>query len=146
VLLDAQGRPTRAPCNSDSFRGSQWNLNVRWSFADPRVMSEQISSRVDDDRHGGMTARGPAGGYYSFVMIRDQAIPLVAAAFTIVTRGLGAGHGYIQSVSLNLRPLTGRFWITHRELTPGGTLEITLGPRPDRRWGIAAGRGPRPRL
>ena len=81
VPLDAAGRPTRATYNSDSFWGSQWNLNVLWSFAYPRVMSEQIASLVDYYTKGGMTARGPAGGNYSFVMIGDQATPLIAAAF-----------------------------------------------------------------
>jgi predicted alpha-1,2-mannosidase len=81
VPLDAQGRPTRATYNSDSFWGSQWNLNVLWSFAYPRVMSEQVSSLVDYYTNGGMTARGPAGGNYSFVMIGDQAMPLIAAAY-----------------------------------------------------------------
>jgi predicted alpha-1,2-mannosidase len=81
VPLDASGRPTRATYNSDSFWGSQWNLNVLWSFAYPRVMSEQIASLVDYYTNGGMTARGPAGGNYSFVMIGDQATPLIAAAY-----------------------------------------------------------------
>ena len=81
VPLDAAGRPTRATYNSDSFWGSQWNLNVLWSFAYPRMMSEQVSSLVDYYTNGGMTARGPAGGNYSFVMIGDQATPLIAAAY-----------------------------------------------------------------
>ena len=50
------------------------------------------------------------------------------------------GNIYIQSARLNGRPLTGRFWITHRELTSGGTLEITLGPEPNKAWGIVPGR------
>lgn len=79
--LDAQGRPTRATYNSDSFWGSHWNLNVLWSFAYPRMMSEQVSSLVDYFTNGAMTARGPAGGNYTFVMIGDQAMPLIAAAY-----------------------------------------------------------------
>ncbi len=81
VPLDGAGRPSRATYNSDSFWGSQWNLNVLWSFAYPRMMSEQISSLVDYYTNGGMIARGPAGGNYSFVMIGDQATPLIAAAY-----------------------------------------------------------------
>jgi predicted alpha-1,2-mannosidase len=82
VPLDARGRPTRATYNTDAFWGSQWNLNVLWSFAYPRVMSEQISSLVDYYTNGGMTARGPAGGNYTFVMIGDQATPLISAAYS----------------------------------------------------------------
>jgi putative alpha-1,2-mannosidase len=60
--------------------------------------------------------------------------------FTIETRGNEPGNIYIQSARLNGRPLAGRFWITHRELTSGGTLEITLGPKPNKAWGIVPGR------
>ena len=56
--------------------------------------------------------------------------------FTITTSNNGPGHVYIQAASLNGRPITGRFWITHRELTSGGTLAITLGPRPNTQWGV----------
>jgi putative alpha-1,2-mannosidase len=37
---------------------------------------------------------------------------------------------------LNGEPITNRFWITHRELTSGGVLAITLGPRPNTQWGV----------
>jgi len=56
--------------------------------------------------------------------------------FTIVTRGQGPGHAYIQSASLNGQPIQGRFWITHRELTAAGTLETVLGPQPNKSWGV----------
>jgi putative alpha-1,2-mannosidase len=44
VPLDSEGRATRATYNSDAFWGTQWNLNVLWSLAYPRVMSEMIST------------------------------------------------------------------------------------------------------
>ncbi len=94
VPLDAQGRPTRATYNSDAFWGSHWNLNVLWSFAYPRMMSEQVSSLVDYYTNGGMTARGPAGGNYSFVMIGDQAMPLIAAAYNKGIRDFDAQSAY----------------------------------------------------
>ena len=81
VPLDAQGRPLRSTYNSDSFWGSQWNLNVLWSLAYPKLMSEMAASLVDYYTNGGMIARGPAGGNYTFVMIGDQATPLIAAAY-----------------------------------------------------------------
>ncbi len=81
VELDAAGKPKRATYNSDSFWGAQWTLNVLWSFAYPRVMSEMAATLVDYYNNGGMIARGPAGGNYTFVMIGDQATPLIAAAY-----------------------------------------------------------------
>jgi predicted alpha-1,2-mannosidase len=98
VPLDASGRPTRATYNSDSFWGSQWNLNVLWSFAYPRVMSEQVSSLVDYYINGGMTARGPAGGNYTFVMIGDQALPLIAAAYNKGIRDFDVAAAYAGAI------------------------------------------------
>ncbi|MBB2205454.1 GH92 family glycosyl hydrolase [Gluconacetobacter takamatsuzukensis] len=40
---------------------------------------------------------------------------------------------FIQSVTLNGRPLT-RWWLTHDEITAGGTLHFTMGARPSA-WG-----------
>jgi putative alpha-1,2-mannosidase len=57
--------------------------------------------------------------------------------FTIVTKGGGPKNVYIQSAKLNGKPLTGRFWITHKEFSSGGTLELVLGPEPNRQWGVA---------
>jgi len=81
VPLDAAGQPTRSTYNTDGFWGSQWGLHTVWAMAYPRIMSEQISSLLDYYHNGGITARGPAGGNYTFVMVGDQAMPLIAAAY-----------------------------------------------------------------
>jgi putative alpha-1,2-mannosidase len=57
--------------------------------------------------------------------------------FTIRTRNNSPANVYIQSARLNGKPLEGRFWITHKEFAAGGTLEIDLGPGPNRSWGVA---------
>ncbi|MCX6549986.1 MAG: glycoside hydrolase family 92 protein [Acidobacteria bacterium] len=61
--------------------------------------------------------------------------------FTITASNNLPGNVYIKSASLNGEPITGRFWITHRELTSGGTLAITLGPRPNTAWGVVPEEG-----
>lgn len=81
VPLDRAGRPVRATYNSDAFWGSQWTLNVLWSIAYPKLMGDMTESLVDYYKNGGMIARGPSGGNYTFVMVGDQAIPLIAAAY-----------------------------------------------------------------
>lgn len=79
--LDAAGRPVRDSYNSDSFWGSHWTLNVLWPMAWPKVMNDQAASLIDYYNNGGMIARGPSGGNYTFVMIGDQAVPVIAAAY-----------------------------------------------------------------
>lgn len=41
---------------------------------------------------------------------------------------------YIQSARLNNQPHN-RCWIAHNEIAAGGTLELTMGPVPNREWG-----------
>lgn len=52
----------------------------------------------------------------------------------ISTRNNKPGHIYIQSARLNGEPLH-RPWFYHDQLVNGGTLELELGPEPDRAWG-----------
>jgi len=56
--------------------------------------------------------------------------------FVISTENNTAANIYIQSAKLDGRPLNNA-WFHHRELAGGGTLELVLGPRPNRNWGVA---------
>lgn len=76
-----KGEPVRNTHNSDGLWGSEFNLNILWSIAYPGVMSEFVSTLVDYYHNGGMIARGPSGGDYTYVMVGDQAMPLIAAAY-----------------------------------------------------------------
>jgi predicted alpha-1,2-mannosidase len=57
--------------------------------------------------------------------------------FTITARNNSPENVYIQSATLNGQPLN-RCWITYQEITAGGTLDLVLGPRPNKQWGIDA--------
>ncbi len=54
--------------------------------------------------------------------------------FDIEARGVSEANRYIQSARLNGEPLR-RPWISHEEITAGGTLELTMGPNPNPEWG-----------
>lgn len=56
--------------------------------------------------------------------------------FTIVARNQAPENVYIQGARLNGKPLE-RCWLYHETLVQGGTLELELGPQPNRNWGIA---------
>ncbi|MCP5116141.1 MAG: glycoside hydrolase family 92 protein, partial [bacterium] len=81
VPFDETGRPVRDTYNSDAFWGAQWTLSILWSLAYPQVMNDMVATLVDYYGNGGMIARGPSGGNYTFVMIGDQATPVIAAAY-----------------------------------------------------------------
>ena len=56
--------------------------------------------------------------------------------FVISTAGLTDANRYIQSVTLNGRPLD-RTWIGHDEIEAGGELHFVMGTRPNRTWGAS---------
>jgi len=56
-------------------------------------------------------------------------------SFTITTQNNSAENVYIQSATLNGRPLN-RCWLMHDEIAAGGTLDLVLGPQPNQAWGV----------
>lgn len=56
--------------------------------------------------------------------------------FTVVAENNSADNIYIQSATLNGKPFN-RPWITHQEITSGGTLRFVMGPQPNTSWGSA---------
>lgn len=57
--------------------------------------------------------------------------------FRIITHNNSKENLYIQQVQLNGRALN-NFWFTHEEFAKGGTLEIWLGPQPNKAWGVGS--------
>lgn len=62
-------------------------------------------------------------------------------SFVIVARNVSDENKYIQSATLNGRPLN-RPWFRHAEIADGGELVLEMGPRPNRSWGSDAGAAP----
>jgi predicted alpha-1,2-mannosidase len=58
-------------------------------------------------------------------------------SFTIAARNSSAANCYVQSATLNGKPLT-RAWIRHTEIVAGGRLEMVMGPEPNVAWGNSA--------
>ena len=55
--------------------------------------------------------------------------------FRIVTHGNSADNMYIQRAKLNGKRL-GNAWFRHDQLAAGGTLELWMGPEPNKKWGV----------
>lgn len=56
-------------------------------------------------------------------------------SFTIHAFNYSPSHKYIQGAKLNGEILDGP-WITHEQIISGGTLELQMGPYPNKHWGI----------
>ncbi|QDU56806.1 GH92 family glycosyl hydrolase [Aeoliella mucimassa] len=54
---------------------------------------------------------------------------------TITTQHNSAENVYIQNTEWNASPLN-RCWLSHRDVVQGGQLDFTLGPQPNKQWGL----------
>ena len=61
--------------------------------------------------------------------------------FTITARNVSAANKYIQSATLNGKPLN-KPWFEHKDIVNGGTLTFEMGPRPNTAWGSAPAAAP----
>ncbi|HZR18754.1 MAG TPA: GH92 family glycosyl hydrolase [Verrucomicrobiae bacterium] len=61
--------------------------------------------------------------------------------FTITARNVTAANKYIQSATINGKPLN-KPWFEHSDMVNGGTLVLKMGPRPNTAWGSAPGASP----
>jgi putative alpha-1,2-mannosidase len=55
--------------------------------------------------------------------------------FTIRAKNLSKANIFIQSASLNSRPLN-RSWLRHEEIAGGGELVFVMGALPNKKWGL----------
>ncbi|RYY57487.1 MAG: alpha-mannosidase [Chitinophagaceae bacterium] len=75
--------------------------------------------------------------YYISVPLFDEVkIGSAKTAFTILAPGQSRVNRYIQSITLDGKPLD-RTWLTHAEISGGGKLVIRTGPKPNTSFGIS---------
>ena len=158
VAVDYDNQPSTAMAHLFNFAGAPW-LSQKWvrkvkelSFGD----ATPYGGYNGDEDQGQMGALGALmaiglfdvqGGvalkptYQVTSPIFDQVrIHLNPAyfpgrEFVIKAAKNSAQNMYIQSAALNGRALN-QFWFDHAELVKGGRLELTLGPEPNRQWGV----------
>ena len=73
---------------------------------------------------------------FSKVTLRLDADFYKGKTFVVLAKNNAKENLYIQSAKLNGKPLL-RAWITHVEVVNGGTLELEMGPQPNKEWGSA---------
>jgi predicted alpha-1,2-mannosidase len=64
--------------------------------------------------------------------------PYKQGAFTVIARNQSPRNKYIQSATLNGKPLRQPF-IQHADIANGSTLIFVMGPRPNKKWGVGTG-------
>lgn len=79
----------------------------------------------------------PANGIYDIgsPVLKKAVIHLAAGKnFTVLTKNPSKTNVYVQSVKLNGKPYN-KTQITHSDIMNGGTLEFTMGSKPNQKWG-----------
>ena len=56
-------------------------------------------------------------------------------SFVITAKNNSPENIYIQSATLNGQPLN-RCWLNYSEIAAGGSLNLVLGPQPNKTWGV----------
>ena len=85
----------------------------------------------------------PASGVYMIgspvvtkAVLNLDARKYKGSTFSVIAENNSPKNVYIQSASLNGKPLN-QAWLTHEQISSGGTLTLVMGPKPNLEWGHA---------
>ena len=79
--LGADGKPKFHMYNSDAYWLTQWNINLVWGLAWPRMLDEFCNASLQMARDGGKLPRGPCGGGYTHIMTACPATMMIVGAY-----------------------------------------------------------------
>jgi predicted alpha-1,2-mannosidase len=132
-----------------NYCGAPWKTQQRTRFLLDVWFKDNIFGIPGDEDGGGMSAWVvfTAMGFYpvnpgvpeyaiTSPIFSEVAINLPGGKqFKVEAPAASARNKYIQKAELNGRPLNTPF-ITHDQITAGGTLRLQLGEKPNRNWGV----------
>ena len=131
-----------------NYTGSPWKTQKRIRFLLDVWFKDNIFGIPGDEDGGGMSAFvvfSSLGFYPVTPGLPEYSIgsPLFEKAsiqlengkqFTVLAHNASVVNKYIQSAKFNGQPLLKPVF-THEQLTGGGTLELEMGPKPNKSWG-----------
>jgi len=131
-----------------NFTGSPWKAQSRVRFLLDAWFKDNIFGIPGDEDGGGMSAFVvfSSMGFYPMTpgipryTIGSPVFSKVTIAlangkkFTVIARHCSVVDKYIQSATFDGKPLNTP-WFSHQQLMDGGTLELIMGPKPNKNWG-----------
>jgi len=138
-----------------NYAGEPWKAQKRIRFLLDTWFQDNIFGIPGDEDGGGMTAFVvfSSMGFYPVTpglpvytigspIFEEVSIKLDnGSTFTIVAKGCSQVNKYIQSARLNGETLD-RPWFNHEDILAGSTLELEMGPYPNKEWGAAPAAAP----
>ncbi|WP_426330179.1 GH92 family glycosyl hydrolase [Pedobacter sp. R-06] len=133
-----------------NLTGAPWKTQKRIRFLLDTWFKDNVFGIPGDEDGGGMTSFVVFSslGFYPLTpglpvytigspLFEKSSIRLDnGKTFTVNANGSSVVNKYIQSAKLNGKVLDTP-WFTHDQLVNGGTLELEMGPYPNREWGVA---------
>ena len=138
-----------------NYAGEPWKTQKRIRFLLDVWFQDNIFGIPGDEDGGGMTAFVvfSSMGFYPVTpglpiynigspVFEEVSVKLGnGKTFTILAHNCSRVNKYIHSAGLNGEPLD-RPWFTHEDIINGGTLELEMGPYPNKLWGVSPGAAP----
>ena len=142
-----------------NYAGAPWLTQKRIRFLLDVWFKDNIFGIPGDEDGGGMTAFVvfSSMGFYPVTpglpvynigspVFEEVSIKLDSGTtFTIVAKGCSKVNKYIQSARFNGEILD-RPWFTHEDILNGSTLELEMGPLPNKQWGSSPKAAPPSRI
>jgi len=131
-----------------NYSGEPWKTQKRIRFLLDVWFQDNIFGIPGDEDGGGMTAFVvfSSMGFYPVtpgLPIYNIGSPVFGEVkiklnngktFTLIAHNYAKANKYIQSAKLNGQPLN-KPWFTHTDLLNGATIELEMGPLPNKKWG-----------
>jgi predicted alpha-1,2-mannosidase len=132
-----------------NYTGAPWKTQQRVRFLLDTWFKDNIFGIPGDEDGGGMSAFVvfSSMGFYPVTpgipeytigspVFENVSITLPnKKQFTVVAHHSSVVNKYIQQAKFNGKPLN-KPTFTHKQLTDGGTLELFMGPKPNKSWGV----------
>ncbi|PSL44352.1 putative alpha-1,2-mannosidase [Chitinophaga niastensis] len=132
-----------------NFTGAPWKTQKHIRFLLDTWFKDNIFGIPGDEDGGGMSAFVvfSSMGFYPVTpgipvyTIGSPVFEKVTIAlpgkkkFTVLAHNSSVVNKYIQQAKFNGQPLN-KPTFTHQQLVAGGTLELFMGPKPNKRWGV----------
>lgn len=132
-----------------NYTGAPWKTQQRIRFLLDAWFKDNIFGIPGDEDGGGMSAFVvfSSMGFYPVTpgipeyTIGSPVFENVSIAlpnkkqFTVIAHNSSVVNKYIQQAKFNGKPLN-KPTFTHQQLTEGGTLELFMGPKPNKSWGV----------
>ena len=138
-----------------NYAGQPWKTQKRIRMLMESWFRNDLMGVCGDEDGGGMSAFYvfSALGFYPVspgVPVYTIGSPLFdkseiqlanGKVFTMIAHGVSWENKYIQSAKLNGAEYN-KTWFTHEDVMKGGTLELFMGDRPNKKWGVGEGENP----